>query len=61
MQVPTNRFYDAAARNMGRLSSRADALQVQIATGKRLQAPSDDALAYRRLQGLAQAKADDAV
>lgn len=61
MQVPTNRFYDSAARNMGRLSSRADALQVQIATGKRLQAPSDDALAYRRLQGLAQADADDAV
>ncbi|PAX07962.1 flagellin [Sphingomonas lenta] len=60
MQVPTNRFYDAAARNMGRLASRADALQVQIATGKRLAAPSDDALAYRRLEGLRQAKADDA-
>lgn len=61
MQVPTNRFYDVGARNMGRLTSRADALQVQIATGKRLQAPSDDALAYRRLQGLARAEADDAV
>lgn len=60
MQVSTSRFYDAAARNMGRLTSRTDALQVQIATGKRLQAPSDDALAFRRLQGLAQAQADDA-
>lgn len=58
MQVPTNRFYDAAARSMGRLSSRAEALQVQIATGKRLQAPSDDALAFRRLEGLRQAEAD---
>lgn len=59
MKVATSGFFDRGAQSMGRLSTRADLLQTQIATGKRLQEPSDDALAYRRLQGLKQAEADD--
>lgn len=61
MQVSTGRFYDTAARTMARLTSHAGEMQERIATGKRLAAPSDDAVAYRRLQGLAQANADGAV
>lgn len=57
-RVSTSGFYDRAARQMGALSARADTLQTKIATGKRLQAPSDDALAYRRLGGLARQEAD---
>lgn len=59
MQVSTSRFYERAAQSMGRLSNRADALNTQIATEKRLQRPSDDAVAYRRLQGLRQVETDD--
>ena len=61
MQVSTGRFYDTAAATMSRLTSRAGEMQERIATGKRLAAPSDDAVAFRRLQGLAQANADGAV
>jgi flagellar hook-associated protein 3 FlgL len=53
MQLSTSRFYDRAATSFGRLTARAETLQTQISTGVRLQAPSDDALAYRRLAGLA--------
>ena len=62
MRVSTSLFYDRAATAMGRLSSQADALQTQIATKKKLAAPSDDSAAYSRLQGIqrdtANAKAD---
>lgn len=58
MQVSTRLFYDRAATALGTLGSRADTLQTQIATGKRLAQPSDDAVAYTRLRGLAAATAD---
>lgn len=61
MQLSSSRFYDRAAQTMGRLQAHADALQERIATGKKLGTPSDDAVAYRKLQGLAQAKADDKI
>lgn len=61
MRVSTNQFYDRAAASMARLQARAGEMQEWISTGKRLDAPSDDAVAYRRLQGLARANADGAV
>lgn len=60
MQVSTSGFYDRAAQTMGRLQAKANELQAR-GDGKRLHAPSDDAVAYRKLQGLAQAKADDKI
>lgn len=59
MQVSTNQFYNLNQQNMASLQSSADKLQTQISTGKRLNAPSDDALSYRRLQSIAQGTADD--
>jgi flagellar hook-associated protein 3 FlgL len=58
MQVSTKLFYDRSATAMGTLAGRADTLQTQIATGKRLAAPSDDSVAYARLSGLARTQAD---
>lgn len=43
MQIATSLFYDSAAKRMSSLTSRANALQTQIATGKRIQSPSEDA------------------
>lgn len=53
MRVSSSLFYDRAASAMGRLSSQADALQTQIATGKKLAAPSADSAAYSKLRGIA--------
>lgn len=61
MQVSTSRFFDRSAQMMSRLQEHADTLMVRSATGKRLQAPSDDAVAWRKLQGISQADADDKV
>ena len=55
----TARFYDRAASSMARLTARAELANTWVATGKRLQAPSDDASAYRRLASLSIADADD--
>ena len=59
MQVSTNQFYNSANAMMTSLTSQADKLQSQISTGKRLQAPSDDVVAYQQLQLIARANADD--
>ena len=58
MQVSTRLFYDRAAASLGTLGSKADTLQTQIATGKRLAQASDDSVAYTRLRGIATASAD---
>ena len=58
MTVASASFYDRSSANMIALSKNEDALNTQIATGKKLQAPSDDALAYSRLRGLATQTAD---
>lgn len=55
----TSGFYGRSAASMNALTQRAEALQVQVSTGKRLQAPSDDSVAYQRLQGLRTAGAND--
>ena len=59
MQVSTNQFFNSANARMSELTAQADKLQTQIATTKRLQAPSDDVVAYRQLQLIARANADD--
>ena len=52
MQISTSQFYSSNQRNLHALTAAADILQTQISTGKKLNAPSDDAVSYRRLQGL---------
>ncbi|MBS0480425.1 MAG: hypothetical protein JSR79_14150 [Proteobacteria bacterium] len=52
MQISTQQFYTSNQRNFHTLTAAADILQTQISTGKKLNAPSDDAVGYRRLQGL---------
>lgn len=52
-------FFDRTSGTMSALSARAQTLQGQIASGKRLEQPSDDVAAYQQLRGLAVASADD--
>jgi flagellar hook-associated protein 3 FlgL len=59
MQISTSQFYNLNQQNMSSLSNQADTLQTQISTGKKLNAPSDDAVSYRRLQTIAQGTAAD--
>ena len=58
MTLATSLFFDRARTAMTALSGRADALSTQISTGRKLSQPSDDALAYSRLRGLARQSAD---
>lgn len=58
MITGTSYFFDHNRDRMTALSGAADRLQQQIATGKKLSAPSQDAAGWQRLQGLVQAKAD---
>lgn len=60
MQISTAQLYDRSATLMQKLSQKADKLQIQISSEVRLQAPSDDVVAYQRLATLKQGKADDA-
>jgi flagellar hook-associated protein 3 FlgL len=59
MQISTNQFYTFNQNSMRTLGATADDLQTQISTTHRINAPSDDAVSWRRLQGLASATADD--
>jgi flagellar hook-associated protein 3 FlgL len=58
MQISTSLFYDRTTSQMAALTDRAEQLQVQIATTKKYDAPSDDIVAYQRLQGIARVNAD---
>ncbi|WP_145960947.1 flagellar hook-associated protein FlgL [Sphingosinithalassobacter portus] len=64
MRISTNQLYSHATSQITGLSIDANRLQTQIATNKRVDAPSDDATAWRRIQTLdrdgANAKADAA-
>ena len=60
MQIGTSLFFDRSTAQLGKLAEINQNLQTQIATGKRLAAPSDDAVAYRRLQSIAVSSANDA-
>lgn len=61
MQISTSAFYDNAARRMTSLTGKANALQVQISTGKKLQNPSDDAAAAAQIAEFDRRDANDAV
>ncbi|MDZ7283664.1 flagellar hook-associated protein 3 [Sphingomonas sanguinis] len=61
MQISTSVFYDTAARRMTALTGKANALQVQISTGKKLTNPSDDAAAAAQVAEFDRRDADDAV
>lgn len=58
MQVPTSLFYDGLSKRMSGLNARAGVLQTQIATGKKLSRPSDDAVASQQLATFRQRDAD---
>ena len=49
MQVGTGYFFDSRNRQMTALNGAAQRLQTQLATGKKLLAPSDDPVATGRL------------
>lgn len=52
MQISTRQFYRAQLENMSRLQQDSGDIQAQIATGKRLQKPSDDPTSYSRATAL---------
>lgn len=58
MQISNALYFDRASQAIGKLTAQSQRLQDQIATGKRLSTPSDDAVAYRRLQTLSVQDAD---
>lgn len=58
MRISSTLAFDRASRMMGSLSQTADRLNTQIATGKKLTAPSTDAAAYRQLTGIRREAAD---
>ncbi|SOB80214.1 flagellar hook-associated protein 3 FlgL [Sphingomonas guangdongensis] len=58
MRVATSLTYDRLRDRMGALSARADQLNNQLATNKRIQTPSDDAAGYRALSLLKRTGAD---
>jgi len=58
MHVATSLQYDRLRDRMGALSARADTLNNQLATNKRIAAPSDDAAGYRALTALRRSGAD---
>ena len=60
MQIGTAYLFDRGTRQMSGLSVAAARLQAQIATGKRIQAPSDDPVSAARVARLETSDADDA-
>lgn len=59
MITGTSYFFDTNRDRMSTLTSTADRLQAQIATGKKLLTPGDSPAGWQRLQSLVQAKADN--
>jgi flagellar hook-associated protein 3 FlgL len=59
MTISTSSFFDRSAKAMASISARADRVSTQISSRQNLLAPSDDSVAYQRLQGLARAGAND--
>ncbi len=59
--IGTSLFYDRAAGRLASLSGATTRLQTQISTGVRLEAPSDDAVVFARLQTIARDGADATV
>lgn len=59
MRVTTNQSYERPSLMMATLNAQADRLQIQVATGKKILAPSDSASGWQQLSGLKRATADD--
>ncbi|HEX8300335.1 flagellar hook-associated protein FlgL [Sphingomonas sp.] len=59
MRVSTSQTYQRSLSLMSNLSAKADLQQSQIASGKKVMAPSDDPGAYRQLAGIKRAEAGD--
>lgn len=58
MQIGTSLFYDTGATQLSSLSAQIADLNTQIATTKKVSAPSQDVVAYNRLATIKQATAD---
>lgn len=59
MQIATSSFYDRNAAALQTLQAHADTLNTQISSTKRLNAASDDPVAYQMLRGIATTNAND--
>lgn len=59
MTISTSGFFDRSASAMARIQAQADRVGTQISSRQKLLKPSDDSVAYQRLQGLARAGAND--
>lgn len=59
MRVTTAQSFERPTLMMAQLNQQADRLQVQVATGKKIHAPSDSASGWQQLAGLNRADADD--
>ena len=61
MQISTASFYDNTSRRMAAMSTRATQLQTEMATGKRIQSPSDAPQVAQQLAELTRKDSDAAV
>ncbi|MDE0880733.1 MAG: flagellar hook-associated protein 3, partial [Sphingomonas bacterium] len=61
MQISTTLFYDMASKRMSTLTDRANVLQTQIATGKKVQSASADAALAQQVAEFDRKDADTAV
>ena len=59
MRIATSQMFARPTQLMAALTQKADAIQTQIATGTKFTAPSSDAAAFLRLDGLKRGVADD--
>jgi len=60
VQLSTASFYDSNARRLSSMSARAQALQTEIATGKRITTPSQDPAVAQQLAELTRKDSDAA-
>lgn len=60
VQLSTASFYDSNARRLSSMSARAQTLQTEIATGKRITAPSQDPAVAQQLAELSRKDSDAA-
>ena len=61
MQISTTSFYDMASKRMSTLTGRANMLQTQIATGKKVQSATEDAALAQQVAEFDRKDADSAV
>ncbi len=61
MRVTTSQSFDRPTLLMTSLSKQADTLQTQVATGKKILAPSDNATGWQQLSAIKRDAADDGV